>query len=605
MEREGLDTARGARLQQRLRNVASHRLFPLAAAALAIMLTLSSLSTGLFVDDYHHRLLMTDSQSPARLLKSPLDMFRFFDGDPERARQLKDVGVLPWWTTDDAKAAFWRPLTSLTHWLDYQLWPDAPALMHAQSILWYGLLVLVTALLYRHLAPTAGVAAVAALLFACDSVHAIPVGFLANRNAVIAATFGVLALIAHDRHRRGQSKPVLFGAVALLTASLLAAEAGIATLAYLGAYALCIDRADWKSRIVSMIPYLAVIVVWRLVWNRLGYGVEHLGVYVDPLGTPLRYLAAVKDRAPILLLAQFLGPPAELTMLLKPPATRVLWLAALIFLTLFAALLIPLLRRDRVARFWLVGTVLSILPVCATFPSDRLLTFTSIGAAGLLAQFLTATFASTQPCPGRRLHRIGAASLASLFILVHVIAAPLVLMHRAATPMGPRRFIHQMELGPLAPGVEQQDVIVVNPPLAFLAGTSAFIWANEGTPFPRRLRLLTSSLFEPVHVTRPDARTLVVRPRFGYYAWVFDALFHDPTQRFRIGQRVELAGMTVEVRQITPDGRPLEAAFVFPVPLEDPSLYWLQYTDSGFEAFAPPPVGQEMVLPAPPSPWRR
>lgn len=603
MEREDLDTTRGVRLRRRLREVASHRLFPLAVAILAVLLTVSSLSAGLFIDDYHHRLLMTDSQSPARLLKSPLDMFRFVDGDPERARHLKDVGIYPWWITDNAKAAFWRPLTSLTHWLDYLLWPDAPALMHAQSILWYGLRVLGVTFLYRRIAPTAAVAAIAALLFACDGVHAIPVGFLANRNAVIAATFGVLALIAHSRYRRDQSKVALFGAVALLAASLLAAEAGIATMAYLGAYALCIDRAGWKSRIVSMIPYLAVIVVWRLIWDRLGYGVEHLGVYVDPLGTPLRYLGAVRDRAPILLLAQFLGPPAEITMLLKPSATRVLWLAALIFLALFAALLIPLLRRDRVARFWLVGTAFSILPVCATFPSDRLLTFTSIGAAGLLAQFLTATFASTQPRPGRRLHRIGAVSLAWLFVLVHVIVAPLILMHRAATPMGPRRFIEQMELGPLAPGVEKQDVIVVNPPLAFLTSTSALIWANEGTPFPRRLRLLTSSLFEPVHVTRPDAYTLVVRPRFGYYAWVFDALFHDPEQTFRTGQRVELAGMTVEVRQITPDGRPLEAAFIFPVPLEDPSLRWLQYTDAGFEPFAPPPIGQETVLAAPESPW--
>jgi hypothetical protein len=534
-----------------------------------------------------------------------MELFAFFNGDPERLQQLKDLGLIPWWTGDGIKGAFWRPLTSLTHWLDYRLWPDTPALMHAQSILWYGLLVLVTALLYRRLAPTAALAGLAALLFACDDTHGTPVGWLANRNALMAATFGVLALIAHDRYRRDRSKLALLGAFVALAAGLLSAEAGIATMAYLASYALFIDRDTWRSRLVSMLPYLAIIVVWRLLWNGLGYGIENIGVYIDPLGEPGRYLGAVKNRAPVLLLAQFLGPPADVTMLLPPAGTRLLWLGAVVFLGLFALLLIPLLRRDHVARFWASGTLASLLPICATYPSDRLLVFSSIGAMGLVAQFLAAALGSAHQHLGSRLRRLGAVVLAFLFILVHAVIAPVALIPRAAYPMAPKKLTQQMMIGPLDAAAEDQDLIVVNPPIAFLAIVSPLIWADQQTPFPKHLRLLTSSLFKPVRVTRSDANTLVVRPHYGYYAWVLDALFRHPQDTFEVGDRVELAGMTVEIRETTSYGRPLEAAFIFPVTLEDPSLRWMQYGPTGFEPFNPPLLDQTVVLPAPPPPWHR
>ena len=594
----------GARIS-RLRNLAGHRLFPLGVMVAAMTLVLPSLGAGLLIDDYHHRLLFTDADCPIRLLDSPMDLFAFFGGEPERLQELKDRGMIPWWTGDGIKGTFWRPLTSLTHWLDYQLWPDTPALMHAQSILWYGLLVLVTALLYRRLAPTAALAGLAALLFACDDTHGTPIGWLANRNALMAAAFGVLSLIAHDRCRRDRSKPALLGAWVALAASLLSTEAGIATMAYLASYALFIDRDTWRNRLVSIVPYLAIVVVWRLFWNGLGYGIENVGVYIDPLDEPGRYLAAVRDRAPILLLAQSWGPPAEVTMLLPPAGTRLLWLGAVAFLGLFTLLLIPLLRRDRVARFWALGTLASLLPICATYPSDRLLVFTSIGAMGLVAQFLAAALGSARQHLGSWPWRLGAVVVAFLFILVHAVIAPVALIPRAAYPMGPKRLTQQMMIGPLDAAVETQDLIVVNPPIAFLTIASPLIWADQQTPFPRGLRLLCSGLFKPVRVTRPAANTLVVRPYYGFYAWVLDALFRHPADTFQKGDRVELARMTVEILETTANGRPLEAAFIFPVPLEDPSLRWVQYASDGFKPFAPPPIGQTVVLPAPPLPWGR
>ena len=50
---------------------------------------------------------------------------------------------------ENFKVCFFRPLSTLTHWVDYLLWPDAPILMHLQSLMWFGILVLLTALLPR------------------------------------------------------------------------------------------------------------------------------------------------------------------------------------------------------------------------------------------------------------------------------------------------------------------------------------------------------------------------------------------------------------------------------------------------------------------------
>lgn len=583
--------------------VLTHRLAPLGIAAIAVMLTLSSLSVGLIYDDYHHKLLMSGPESPVRLLRSPMDLFNFFDGDPERISELKDLGLLPWWTSDGIKGAFWRPLTSLTHWLDYVLWPGAPWLMHVQSVLWYAAVVLAVAFLYRRFSSTALIAGLAALLFAIDDAHGTPVGFLSNRNVLVAAFFGVLAIMAYDRWRRENWRAGVVCAPLLLVMSLLSAEAGLSTCAYLGAYALFIDRGKWRERFASLIPCAFVVVIWRLAWTSLGYGFENMGVYIDPLGEPLEYIAAMKIRLPFLLLGQWLFPPSDIVLMLPPGPLMVIWRFALGFLIVLIFVLAPLLLKDRTARFWATGMVLSTLPVCATFPNDRLLVFVGIGAMGLVAQLLSLVFNKSR----RRLKplywRVPAMSLAIALVLGHLVIAPLALPVRVANPMGPKEFTNRLVVEKLDESVRDKDLILVNPPISFLAGMESFAWAANEFPMPRRIRILTSSLFEPVDISRPDANTLVVRPAYGYCAHSMDRLFRDKKAKSSVGDRVELAGMTVEITEITMDGRPAEAAFRFSVPLEDTSLRWLQYVDRGYEPFVPPGIGESAILAAPASLW--
>ena len=59
---------------------------------------------------------------------------------------------------------------------------------------------------------------------------------------------------------------------------------------------------------------------------------------------------------------------------------------------------------------------------------------------------------------------------------------------------------------------------------------------------------------------------------------------------------MKLSGMTVEITDLTADGRPAEAVFRFDQPLESPSLHWLCFRGNSFEPFMPPPIGQETTI---------
>ena len=299
------------RLSALERSIRPARYLPAVAAIMAVVLTLPALSVGWMLDDYYHRAVLLEIPRFRDLLGPPAEMFRFFRGDPVRMGRLMDLGLFPWWTDPDIKAEFLQALTVLTHRLDYMLWPDSPVLMHAQSLFWLGTAVAAAAALYRRIMGPTWVAAVAALLFAVDDARGTTVGFLANRNVLIAATFGFSAVIFHDRFRRDRSRPAAFLAPLLLLAALFAKEEGLGTCAYLAAYGLFVDRAGWWRGCLALLPYAAVVVAWRALRSAWGYGVWNMGVYIDPLTDPGRFATALVYRAPYYSSASGRGSPPK------------------------------------------------------------------------------------------------------------------------------------------------------------------------------------------------------------------------------------------------------------------------------------------------------
>ncbi len=568
---------------------------PVVLAVAAVALVVPSIWTGWQQDDQVHRYLFLYGAADTTVRQHSLDPFRFVDGDTARTHEFMDMGLVPWWTLPGIRLSFWRPVAALTQWADYHLWPQSSVLMHLQSLFWFAALVFVVAFLYRKFLGATWVAGLAGLFFALDDAHGLPAGWLANRNALIAALFGVVALLAHDRWRRDRWRPGMVFAPFFLLLALLSGESGLAICAYLLGYALFLDETDIRSRGVSLVPYAAIAVAWLITYSALGCGTSGSGFYVDPFSEPFRFLLAVLWKAPLLLADQLAFPPSFFVLFAPRGVLVFLWLWALILLSLLFALIAPLLRHNRMARFWFTGTILSIPFACATVPHGRLLTLAGVGGFGLLALWIEGVSEHKSWVPRKRWWENLAAPAVVILLVIHLVIAPVLLPLNATSAAFAQKYIQdpatRISAGPELPN---QDLIVLNHPIVFYAHQSLTSRFLARLPAPRHLRVLAPAIL-PVHYYRPDSSTLVVRPEGGFLTAPFDDVFRGPAHPLRKGEVVCLAGMTVVVTDTTTDRRPAEVAFHFPVSLTAGSLRWLQWQHRGYVPFLPPAVGDSGV----------
>src|SRR5262245_22632556 len=92
----------------------------------ATLLAATSVGPHRALDDYVLALIARGKGAAVGLDRGVLDLFTFTRGDPEGNLRLMDVGLmLPWWTDPHLKISFFRPLSSLTHFVDERLWPGS------------------------------------------------------------------------------------------------------------------------------------------------------------------------------------------------------------------------------------------------------------------------------------------------------------------------------------------------------------------------------------------------------------------------------------------------------------------------------------------------
>jgi hypothetical protein len=579
-------------LRDRLKGGLARRRAIAWLALLGALLASPSLPTGRVADDWVHAIVLTGKGAVIGFPMKSLDLFRFADGDPAHAQVLLDDGEYPWTANPRARLAFFRPLTALTHVADYALWPDSAWKMHAQNLAWLAVAIAWAAVVYRRVLGATWLAGFAALLFAIDDAHGPAVGWIANRNAIVALATSLPVLWLHDRWRKdGWRAGAWLGPVALGIA-LLAGEASLAIVAYLAAYAWHLDESPVRARVLSLAPYAAVVMAWKVAYGALGYGAAHSGIYIDPGHDPVAFLGVVPKRLPLLLLSQLALPWADfgpLYRIVSPRFELEMAAAATLVVVLLGVMLAPLVRRDPRARFFATGLLLAAVPICSTFTADRLLLFTGIGGMGLVAMFLASAVTR------------GERALAWVLVVVHVVLAPLFLLARSRSMLtvdGPLQFADSTI--PRTQDVATKTVVLVNPPSDVLG--TVFLDPRRvalGIPFPARTRILASGP-SAVTVTRENERTLRVRPEAGFYSEESEQMLRDPRDRIAAGDVIRLAGLAITITAETADGRPAEALFRFDVPLEDPSLVWLAWTDQGYAPFAPPRAGERAALPAHP-----
>jgi hypothetical protein len=623
----------GVRILHLIRALLEHRYIPAVLAVVTVIIMLPALKAGFIQDDLFHRAkLLEPSELPERFYDirlSPPDsgtlpgvlrnMYAIVPTKRDH-EAFRDFGLLPWWTAEDFRGSNWRPLTAFTHWLDYQLYPNSSVLMHAHSLIWFAAVIFLVAVLYRKLLGPVWIAGLAALFYMIDDSNYFPAMWIANRNLLLSLFFSLLTLLMYHRWR--QQKSVYAGVAVpfLLLLSLLSTEAGIATFAYLFAYALFIDLQDRRRRALSLAPSLIVIVVWRIIYNSLGYGARGSGFIIDPGSEPLRYAWAVVKRAPVLLSGQWGCLSAEMLNLFSDYARRWNSLAAAAFLLLLLIVFLPLLRKNRVALFWFTGMMLCILPICATSPMNRNLLFAAIGAFGLTAQFIGGLFLKQSWVPKTRYWLVPAwiVCVTLLFINIIIAGGTRVIVPKRISSIF-NIFYSTVDVGS-QPDTENKTVVVVNAPHPFLFLALPVLRAYENKDLPERTRVLAPG-FVPLEVTRTGEKTLLVKaqagnillpdtsrkdfkPHFVYFYKEFNSLFRPEDLPFRAGERVELTGMSVYIIDVDREGQPTQVQFYFAVSLDNPSLSWLQWDwkkgrFGSYSTFEVPAVGEKAYIEGP------
>jgi len=523
--------------------------------------------------------------------RSPFDLYDFVN-DADR-QMLFERGLLPWWTHPRLTIRFFRPLSSALLWADHRLFAHHPLLLHLPSLAWWAIgLVAARALFRRTMSERA--AWMATAIFALGVWHAIPLGWLANCEALISLALGAFALGAHARWREEGRWTSAVAAAALFGLSMLAGEYALCFGGYCVAIEIVRRREGIARCLRGVLPFAVPAGVYLAVRGALGYGVQGSGFYSDPLHDPWAFL----ELAPWRFVA--LGFDGWLTLKADTWSAGVTrWVAGAAFVVVAAVLSVPVRRalaakagRAREAATWMLGgSLLSMAPVLAVVPSARVLGVSALGIAATVALVLDDAWFREEGAPSRARGRATelTATVAVLLGFAHLVHGPVTAF---LTCLEVRRsavdFVaHTAWLRDKIADASTADIIIVRAGGGMFFGPFA---VDRGGHLPSRWRTLAYT--GHALLLRKDARTLelVSPPDQSIYPAGVGNLFRTPSRPLKTGDVVTVPGMRARILETGPIG-PTRVRFVFDRDLDSPDIVWTAEDAHGFRPAAPPKIG--------------
>lgn len=553
-----------------------------------LLLRLPAVDTGLHMDDIAQRAMVQGHYPAAR---SPWDLYTFSTGDPAEVATLKQAGALPWWSDRQLRLSALRPLASALVWVDASALGSTAA--HIHSLIWW--LAMLAALGWA-LAPVLGGrwAWLAVALYGLDDAHALPLAWLANRAAILSGVFGWLALGLYVRASKG-SAPRSLGIAATTTACMAAGEYGLSALAYVVLYAVVLDPRSWRERLRALAPVLLPVVAYLVLHRAGGFGAAHSGVYTDPAAEPLAFAGALLERAPRLLIDMATGTPL---LLLEGWSLAAVWGTAFLLLGGVCVLvrwLHPEPDRRRAVVWALSGAVVAVVPVCASFLSERLTVLASVGVHILSAAVL---LAAIERLSERRRHisTLVAAGVAGALLFGHGwVASKASAAHVDAL----RRFNHAGVA--LAGGMPVEDARAPGERWVLLAAGDPMMLvypphlrSMAGHPRPGAWTVLCLAT-GPLSMKRVSPTSLEITAASGWMQTPLERFFRRVDRPMLPGTLEGFDGMQAEVMEVD-DGVPKTVRFTFDRPLHDPSLRFMSVGMRGVFRYPLAGVGATMPL---------
>ncbi len=568
---------------------------PVIAAALSAAIMLPTLWTGRQLDDYPQTLALRGDTSLAGPTGTLSGYFVFSDGDPQRNERLRNIGMYPWWMPNDWKLSFYRPVSVLTHMLDEALWGEAIWVMHLHSVLWYAAGMLMQGLLIRKIFGAHWAAGLAMLCLALNDQPAGAVCWIANRNSMICMTIGMGALLSHIRWRETGMSRYGWLAFVLLFVSLMAKESAAVVGAFMLSWAICFDQGSWFQRFRSLSAYLAMGLVWWVWYRHAGYGMT-AGLYADP-GDGLAYLEALLSRGPLYAVSAIGLFSGEFILLSDKDLRGGFVFYAWGICILCLALLWPMIRRDRVTQFWLLGTFAALVPACSAFPSDRVTLFICLGMTGVLVRSFQLLIERDEICPNESYWRGEMFVLNGIFLGLGLIGSPIAAQMRTESWFKYADSIRESAMKVEFSGPPPKSVVFVNAPGAIFNWHFWTIRKLEGAPLPENSVMLMTG-FRELYISRLDERTLEVNSSMGLLRHPTTRLFRDEANDLHPGDRISVPDCEITVLNIAGqhDG-PTRVRFRFSSPLSDKHRDWRIWQRGRYVPWTPPEIGDTVTIP--------
>lgn len=558
------------------------------------------------------------------------NQFNFFDPSVGNDKAMLEYGALPWWTKEDSLLHLFRPVSSFTHWIDYQLWPNNFEVMHLHSLIIFMIGLWMLFHLFQGLGLSRSVSMFAILLFGLDIGIAQALGWIAGRNAFIAWTIAPLVILGYHKGTSGHKdtsdqktiadKRWYFMALFAMLVALFSAEAAISIAGYLGAYMFTMDKRSWKCRILSILPFAILCIMWRLWYQSQGYGSLFIGQYIDPGRSIVDFISHGVFHYPILFWHLFAGTDG-IEGMMSSSAMKLFSVWTMFWLVILLAVLVTLSKRHKLVNFLLLSVLFSLAPgVALSYSDPRVLLIPSIAGFALMALFIREVLLHAKSLFNRVVIRWFAYLILGYFLFAHVALSGFALLSvNASFALGhiPEENRHGLYADITNQGefdFKDQRVVVVNAPDLFGNMYTPYYYAYKGVNLPLSIRSL-SSAFNNVAVTRLSDRKISVKPQRGFIFHDKDPLqyetnkqaeyhhfdiiypfkkligfFHNGEHDMHIGQTFSFNELTITVASVD-NGRPLSIEVEASNPNDLKWLSW-DWTEKRFNQFELPEVGQ-------------
>jgi len=539
----------------------------------ALGLCLPALAGGLALDDLY---LSNATGDFGQFVQSAFTVV----GDGQRPAHFATED-LPWWSAQGVQLDFFRPVAAATHAIDRLLWPGQPWLMHAHSIAWFVLLTWLVRRAYRTLDDDATRADLASFVFAVSQAHAMNVGWIAARNSLVGTVFVVVALLLHDHARTARRGSMLVLSTVAFGVALLGNEGAVAGLGLLLAYALVVDRGP--RRLTSLLPYLAVVVAWRVLYRALGYGAVASGMYLDPASDPVGYAMQTLQHA-VIDLAGLLGLGVLDPFASVPGGLAVAFGGATLVVVTLLWLARTRLTEDDPHLRWSVAAMLLCLGTAGTtMPTDRGLLLPSLAASVVIADLIV-TF--RRPDAGRLRRLVG-----GLLVASHLMLSPLLLPVRVQATGWLEAIVERSHDRLPAEDRAQRHAVLLSAPSDLAMLYDRAIARHRDEPFFASLQWIYAGP-GALTLSRPDQDTLVLASTLPWLAAPLDRGFRGDVD-YQVGDRVRRPCFDVTIEAVEA-GHPTSIRLA---PEPDCEVLWLAWLDGGPAPLELPAVGEQRELP--------